>query len=126
MGSKKYKGKPCIYCVDGISGDGEHIISRKFFPEKFRGSLPKAPSCKQCNELNQYCNIIRECPGCGAPFQDQCGQLWYSIPKCLSCGSLLEIQDMDSDTAETCCGKGKRKTAAENLPQPFLEDDIPF
>ena len=51
MGSKKYKGKPCVYCVDGISGEGDHIISRKFFPVKFRGNLPKAPSCKQCNEV---------------------------------------------------------------------------
>jgi len=50
MGSKKYKGKPCVYCVDGISVDGDHIISRKFFPVEFRGNLPKAPSCKQCNE----------------------------------------------------------------------------
>jgi hypothetical protein len=49
MGSKKYKGKPCVYCVDGISIDGEHIISRKFFPDEFRDNLPKVPSCKQCN-----------------------------------------------------------------------------
>ncbi len=50
MGSKKYKGKSCVYCVDGISDDGEHIISRQFFPSNFRDNLPKAPSCKRCNE----------------------------------------------------------------------------
>jgi hypothetical protein len=50
MGSKKYKGKRCVYCVDGISDDGEHIISRKFFPAEFRANLPKAPSCRRCNE----------------------------------------------------------------------------
>jgi hypothetical protein len=62
MGSKKYKGKPCVYCVDGISIDGEHIISRKFFPEKFRDNLPKAPSCKQCNvaksKLEHYLTAV--------------------------------------------------------------------
>jgi hypothetical protein len=49
MGSKKYKGKPCVYCVDGVSDDGEHIISRNFFPTTYRGNLPKAPACKRCN-----------------------------------------------------------------------------
>jgi len=62
MGSKKYKGKPCVYCVDGISIDGEHIISRKFFPEEFRDNLPKAPSCKQCNsdksKLEHYLTAV--------------------------------------------------------------------
>jgi hypothetical protein len=62
MGSKKYKGKPCVYCVDGISIDGEHIISRKFFPEEFRDNLPKAPSCKHCNtaksKLEHYLTAV--------------------------------------------------------------------
>ncbi len=50
MGSKKFKRKPCVYCVDGISEDGEHIISRKFFLPTYRGNLPKAPACKRCNK----------------------------------------------------------------------------
>ncbi|OGP55550.1 MAG: hypothetical protein A2Y65_00905 [Deltaproteobacteria bacterium RBG_13_52_11] len=50
MGSKKYKGKPCVYCVDGVSSDGEHIISREFFPPTYRGNLPKAPACRPCND----------------------------------------------------------------------------
>jgi serine/threonine-protein kinase len=75
--------------------------------------------------------LLRECTGCGAPFQDspfcgQCGQLWYSVPKCLSCGSLLEQQDMDSDTAKICCGKGRRKAGAQKSFNPELNDDIPF
>lgn len=62
MSSKKYKGKPCVYCVDRISIDGEHIISRKFFPESFRENLPKAPSCKHCNsaksKLEHYLTAV--------------------------------------------------------------------
>lgn len=66
MGSKKYKGKPCAYCADGVSDDGEHVVSRKFFPVEFRANLPKAPSCGRCNgekaKLEHYLTAVMPIP----------------------------------------------------------------
>jgi hypothetical protein len=47
--SKKYRGKPCVYCTISPSTTADHIICRSFFLEKRRIDLPKAPSCQQCN-----------------------------------------------------------------------------
>ena len=49
MGSKKYKGKPCVYCRQRTSEDGDHVVCREFFPINRRFDLPKVPACKQCN-----------------------------------------------------------------------------
>ena len=62
MGSKKYKGKLCPYCCERQSTDGEHIFSRKFFLVSRRATLPKAPSCSQCNkdksDLEHYLTAV--------------------------------------------------------------------
>lgn len=47
--SKKYRGKPCVYCPTGIADTGDHIFARKFFLEARRSNLPKVPACRQCN-----------------------------------------------------------------------------
>src|SRR5438552_3077487 len=47
--SKKFKGKPCVYCRDRLSEDGDHVVSRMFFPINRRAHLPKVPACKACN-----------------------------------------------------------------------------
>lgn len=49
MASKKYRGKPCVYCRERLSSDGDHVICREFFPINRRSDLPKVPACKQCN-----------------------------------------------------------------------------
>lgn len=49
MGSKKYKGKLCVYCRERQSEDGDHVVCREFFPINRRSDLPKVPACKQCN-----------------------------------------------------------------------------
>lgn len=41
---KGYKGGPCIYCLEREAEDGDHVISRQFFPKDKRDSLPKVPA----------------------------------------------------------------------------------
>ncbi|MCF6322656.1 MAG: HNH endonuclease, partial [Rhizobiaceae bacterium] len=50
MTSKKFRNKLCVYCDNGISETGDHIIARKFVLEKNRANLPKVPCCRKCNE----------------------------------------------------------------------------
>ena len=50
MGSKRYRGKRCVYCGrDGASDTGDHVIARGFFLPSERGELPQVPACNQCN-----------------------------------------------------------------------------
>lgn len=49
MASKKYRDKPCVYCRERMSSDGDHVVCREFFPINRRSDLPKVPACKQCN-----------------------------------------------------------------------------
>jgi hypothetical protein len=49
MGSKKYKGKTCVYCRQRMSVDGDHVVCREFFPINRRSDLPKVPACRECN-----------------------------------------------------------------------------
>lgn len=47
---KGFKGQLCVYCRVGKSGPtGDHLVPRSFFPDKYRGNLPKVPACNQCN-----------------------------------------------------------------------------
>jgi hypothetical protein len=48
--SKKFKGKPCAYCTEGIStSTGDHIFAREFFLPEDRSYLPKVPACQNYN-----------------------------------------------------------------------------
>jgi hypothetical protein len=47
--SKKFKGKPCVYCTDGTAISADHVIARQFFLERHRANIPKAPACVKCN-----------------------------------------------------------------------------
>jgi len=48
--SKKYKGKPCVYCQERPSiNQGDHVFARKFFLESERDNPIKVPSCDECN-----------------------------------------------------------------------------
>jgi hypothetical protein len=49
VGSKKYKGKPCVYCADAPSETPDHVFARQFFLPSQRTGLPKVPACKACN-----------------------------------------------------------------------------
>jgi hypothetical protein len=49
MGSKKYKGKLCVYCSRRESTTGDHVFAREFFLPSQRNNLPQVPSCGQCN-----------------------------------------------------------------------------
>ncbi len=82
MASKKYKGKPCVYCVDALSEDGDHIFSRKFFKIERRDNLPKVPACKVCNnnksQLELYLAAVMPF---GAKHVDAETQLFEETPK---------------------------------------------
>ena len=47
--SKRFKGKPCVYCSDGVAITGDHIFAREFFLASARANLPQAPTCRECN-----------------------------------------------------------------------------
>lgn len=48
--SKKYKDKPCVYCVERPSTKtGDHVFAREFFLDSERGNPIKAPACIACN-----------------------------------------------------------------------------
>jgi len=49
MGSKKYKGKTCVYCRQRMSVDGDHVVCGAFFPINRRSDLPQVPACRECN-----------------------------------------------------------------------------
>lgn len=47
--SKKYKGKPCAYCVDASSTTADHVFAREFFLPEARHDLAQVPACSSCN-----------------------------------------------------------------------------
>ena len=50
MAKNRFKGKTCPYCaVTGSTVDREHVVSRQFFLERYRGDLPKVAACRDCN-----------------------------------------------------------------------------
>jgi hypothetical protein len=59
---KRYKGVACVYCLDRPAADGDHVISRQFFPKDKRANLPKVPACKECNneksKLEHYLTAV--------------------------------------------------------------------
>lgn len=94
-------------------------------------SQSTAHYCKSCGD-----KLVYKCSGCGSPIDDSkfcggCGTKQFEIPECEQCGSLLQKNDMDSDTKENGCEKCRRKNQeAEEFkkqPQPQnFDDDIPF
>lgn len=60
--SKKFKGKPCVYCKNRESTGPDHVIAREFFPMNQRANLPKVPSCDECNsyksKLEHYATTV--------------------------------------------------------------------
>lgn len=50
MGSKRFKGKRCVYCGrEGVSDTGDHVIARGFLLPSERDNLPEVPACSACN-----------------------------------------------------------------------------
>ena len=46
---RDFKGKHCAYCSKAMANSEDHVFARKFFLEKDRKDLPKAPACDDCN-----------------------------------------------------------------------------
>lgn len=56
--SKKYRGKPCVYCGGGaLAETGDHIFARKFFLISDRRDLPKVPACNRCNSIKSQLEL---------------------------------------------------------------------
>jgi len=49
------KRQQCAYCGRRRSTEEDHVIARQFFPaeQRYRGNLPKVPSCANCNRIKQ-------------------------------------------------------------------------
>lgn len=91
--SKKYKGKPCSYCAEGISSTGDHVFAREFFLEADREYLPKVPACSVCNrrksELEHYLTTLLPF---GARHEAAEANLRHMVPKRLSRNAKLHRQ----------------------------------
>ncbi|WP_196157181.1 HNH endonuclease [Reinekea sp. G2M2-21] len=48
-GSKKYKGKLCVYCCNETASTADHVFPRELFKIEKRDGIPKVPACKSCN-----------------------------------------------------------------------------
>jgi len=49
--SKKFKGKVCVYCAEGLSATRDHVFAREFFLPGGAQTLPQVPACASCNGL---------------------------------------------------------------------------
>jgi hypothetical protein len=62
MGSKRFKGKLCVYCSERPAITGDHIFAREFFVSDARADLPQVPACDQCNneksKLEHYLTAV--------------------------------------------------------------------
>ncbi|WP_338828340.1 hypothetical protein [Bradyrhizobium sp. 27S5] len=61
--SKRFRGKPCVYCNAAPSTTtGDHVFAREFFLESRRANLPKVPACDACNndksKLEHYLTAV--------------------------------------------------------------------
>jgi glutaredoxin len=61
-GSKKFKGKLCVYCRRNESTTADHVFPRELFQIEQRDQLPKVPSCVECNneksKLEHYLSAV--------------------------------------------------------------------
>jgi len=83
--SKKFKGKPCVYCPSGISTTADHVFAREFFLERHRANLPKVPACDGCNNaksaIEHYLTAIF---GFGGVHADALENFTTAIPRRLT------------------------------------------
>jgi hypothetical protein len=49
VGSKKFRGVPCVYCAMRVATSADHVFAREFFTLSERSALPKVPACAVCN-----------------------------------------------------------------------------
>jgi len=83
MGSKKFKGKICVYCAQpGASKTADHVIPSSFFLPDKHANLPQVPACEQCNntksKLENYLAAVM--PLCGQ-HADAANNLASQVPK---------------------------------------------
>lgn len=53
-GSRRFKNKPCVYCLNGISATGDHVFPREIFEVEDRDNIPKVPACERCNNEKSH------------------------------------------------------------------------
>jgi hypothetical protein len=46
---RDFRGALCAYCGTATATSEDHVFAKKFFLERDRDSLPKAPACDGCN-----------------------------------------------------------------------------
>lgn len=79
--SKKYEGKPCVYCVTGVATVGDHVFARDFFLLQRRSNLPKVPACHTCNDAKgRFEHYLTAVLGFGARHPDASTNLVQMVP----------------------------------------------
>jgi hypothetical protein len=88
--SKKYRGKLCVYCANGVAAVADHVFAREFFLPARRANLPKVPACHTCNDvkgrLEHYLTVIL---GFGARHADASANLVQMVPRRLAKNAAL-------------------------------------
>lgn len=54
MGSKKYRGKLCVYGCGRMAGTADHVFAREFFLPGTRYEPIKVPACQPCNNKKSH------------------------------------------------------------------------
>jgi hypothetical protein len=52
--SKKFKGRPCVYCSTSASDTVDHVFAQEFFLPEHQQDLPKVPACGLCNNKKSW------------------------------------------------------------------------
>lgn len=117
--SKKFKNKPCVYCLKNPSTrTGDHVFAREFFMEDRRDDLPKVPACEACNnEKSQLEHYLTAVLPFGGRHPDATANLQDMVP-----GRLAKNQRLHRELAEG----SERIMAEETEGQALPSLTIPF
>jgi hypothetical protein len=88
--SKKFKGKPCVYCSNNVASMADHVFAREFFLPARRADLPKVPACHTCNdEKGRLEHYLTTTLGFGACHADALTNLAEMVPARLAKNAAL-------------------------------------
>lgn len=117
--SKKFKGKPCVYCAERPSTKtGDHVFAREFFLEPERNNPIKVPACVECNnEKSKIEHYLTSLLPFGGMHQDAKEHLVKLVPPRLEKNQKLK----NNLQAEM-----KYITLANELGEPIKNLTLPF
>lgn len=91
--SKKFRGRPCTYCVERPATQPDHVFAREFFLPNRRDNLPKVPACHVCNnEKSKFEHYLTSVLPFGGRHADATVNLSEMVPDRLAKNARLHRQ----------------------------------